>query len=147
MKSRNDVFLDLSSYLTGFDTIELIAIGLSDHYLKVLDSIVPASIVDNLLEIFGRTEGQDASLIKQTGENIMNDPALGPVARNLILLWYQGVWTQLSDAWRAAYGITDQDYTHVISSDAYLSGLQWLVAGAHPSGGKPQGFASWSNPV
>jgi hypothetical protein len=32
----------------------------------------------------------------------------------------------------------------VVSSEAYLSGLQWVVAGAHPAGRRQQGYGVWS---
>ena len=33
---------------------------------------------------------------------ILDDPKLGPVARNLIMLWYCGTWTALPEDWRQA---------------------------------------------
>jgi hypothetical protein len=147
IQSRTELFLNLSALLTGFDTLELTATGLSSQYLNLLDSIVPAEILDSLLGLVANRDVLNLEVTAQIAERIFNDGAFAPVASSLILLWYQGVWNQLPDTWRTSYQEASQDYTHVVSSQAYLSGLQWLVAGAHPSGGKPQGFAAWANPV
>jgi hypothetical protein len=58
---------------------------------------------------------------------VLADPTLGPVARDLIVLWYCGSWRG-----------------EVVSPEAYVAGLQWVAAGAHPIGARPQGFGAWS---
>ncbi len=35
---------------------------------------------------------------------VMDDPDLGPLARNLVLLWYTGGWMQLPADWRERNG-------------------------------------------
>jgi hypothetical protein len=147
MQNRNELFLALSACLTGFEPLELTALGMADRYLQALDDRVPAAIVNNLLAVFQSMAPQDGNALARLNENIMDDATFGPVARNVILLWYQGSWRQLPDDWRAAHGVCALDATQVLSEDAYLAGLQWTVAGGHPAGGQPQGFGSWSNPV
>lgn len=62
-------------------------------------------------------------------QRIFDDATLGPLARNLIQLWYLGQW-----------GFP------VISAQAYQEGLVWKAIGAHPQGAKQQGFGTWSSP-
>ena len=108
---------------------------MTDTYLRALDAVLPARTLDELLAAGERDDGV---------AELLDDAKLGPVARNLILLWYCGTWTALPDEWRAAYGTSPLDTTRVESAEAYLAGLQWVVAGAHPAGARQQGFGAWS---
>lgn len=144
MKTRLGEFVELSVCLTGFGQLQLFGTGMADEYLRVLDEILPAGLVDKLLEAYRRlpAEGRDAAVQGQ----ILGDAELGPVARNIIVLWYSGTWKKLPEDWRAAHGASLRDDNHVVSPEAYLAGLQWAVVGAHPAGGMQTGFASWSAP-
>jgi hypothetical protein len=146
---RADRFVELSSLLTGYGRVELNGTGLTGLYLQTLDAVLPAGVVDELLDAFGRlptgalnaaTGGRDAA----AGAAILDNLKLGPVARNVILLWYCGTWTALSEAWRAAYGASPLDTSRVVSAQAYQGALQWAAAGAHPAGARQQGFGAWS---
>lgn len=134
MRERLESFVSLSAALTGFTEVRLWGSGVAGEHLAVLTEVVPADVVDDLLDW---TDGPDASAI-------LGDPRLGPVARNLIVLWYSGVWTQLPAAWREAYSASALDTTHTTSGAAYRAGLQWVVAGAHPPGASHQGFGAWT---
>lgn len=131
MSLRSERFIALSARLTGFGRVTLLGTGMTDEYLSALDAVVGAAMVDELL-----AAGDDAELL--------DDPKLGPVARNLILLWYCGTWTALPDDWRAVYGTSPLDTTRVESAEAYQAGLQWVAAGAHPAGARQQGFGAWA---
>ena len=138
-------FVELSALLTGFGRVQLTGTGLAGVYLRVLDSTLPEGMPDELLDIFGGLpEGADREAA--AGAAILDDPRLGPVARNIILLWYCGTWTALPDAWRATYGSSPLDVSRVVSAEAYQGGLQWAAAGAHPAGARQQGFGAWSLP-
>jgi hypothetical protein len=138
-------FVELSALLTGFGRVQLTGTGLAGAYLGVLDSTLPAGMPDELLDVFGGLpEGADRE--DAAAAAILDDPRLGPVARNIILLWYCGTWTALPDAWRAAYGSSPLDVSRVVSAEAYQGGLQWTAAGAHPAGARQQGFGAWSLP-
>jgi hypothetical protein len=132
---RFERFLEVSSRLTGFGRVALLGTGMTDEYLQALDAVLPAGMLDELLDAGERDDGVQA---------LLEDARLGPVARNLILLWYCGTWTALPDDWRAAYGTSPLDTTRVQSAEAYLAGLQWVVAGAHPAGARQQGFGAWA---
>lgn len=145
MNERLDEFLKLSVALTGFDRFQLIGTGVGPEYLSTLDSIVPRAIVDRLLEASGKLPG-GAAQGGALSERILDDSVLGPVARNVIVLWYSGTWTPLPEQWCATNGRSPRDRGHVVSPAAYLAGLQWAAAEAHPPGGLPPGFASWAEP-
>jgi hypothetical protein len=132
---RTEVFLEVSARLTGFGRVALLGTGMADEYLRALDAVLPAGTLDELLAAGERDDGV---------AELLDDAKLGPVARNLILLWYCGTWTALPDEWRAAYGTSPLDTTRVESAAAYLAGLQWVVAGAHPAGARQQGFGAWA---
>jgi len=127
-------FLRLSSTLTGFNRVELLGTGVADVYLRALEDVLPADVLERLLAGDADPDG------------VLADPALGPPARNLILMWYCGTWTPLPDDWRAAHGASELDTHRVISPDGYVAGLQWVAAGAHPVGARQQGFGAWAVP-
>jgi len=137
MTDRPEHFLRLSSRLTGFGAFDLRATGMLAEYLAALDARLPANVLDELL-----ARGDDAD--DQAIGAILADPKVGPVARNVILLWYCGTWNALGPSWSAAYGAIADDRNAVISAAAYQAGLQWTVAGAHPAGAAQQGFGAWS---
>lgn len=142
MEQRQDCFIRLSEALTGVGYLEIVGTGMVDVYLRLLDTL-PMNTCDELLAAY---EGLPTSTDGESGlaSKILSDPKLGPVARNLIVLWYSGTWTKLPDAWRNAYGASPEDSDHVVSADSYQSGLQWVLAGAHPSGAREQGYGAWA---
>jgi hypothetical protein len=146
MNHRLEEFLELSVCLTGFDRLQLLGTGMTEDYLDELAAILSPGLLDELLAVFQglpRGEGLDSAVSKQ----ILGDPRLRPVAQNIAVMWYCGTWKTLPQEWRAAYGTSVRDTDHVVSGMAYLGGLQWTLVGAHPAGGLPQGFGSWSAPA
>lgn len=145
MGERFDRFLELSELLTGFGQVDLLGTGVAVEYLSTLEAVLPEGLLDDLLAAYEALPAgaeRDAAV----ASTILSDPKLGPVARNVILLWYCGAWTALPDAWRAAYGSSPLDTNRVVSADAYLAGLQWVVARAHPAGAQQQGYGAWALP-
>jgi len=132
MDKRAELFLGLSERLTGFNRVALLGTGMSAAYLRAMDAVLPETMMDDLLA--------DARSL----DEVLDDATLGPVARNLILLWYCGTWTALPDAWRAANGTSPLDTNRVESADAYQAALQWVAADAHPAGARQQGFGAWA---
>jgi len=129
--------------LTGFDRVRLLGTGVADVYLQTLEQVLPSGVADELLVAYEQLPAgreRDAALAAE----ILGDPKLGPVARNLILMWYCGTWTALPGTWQDAYGSSPLDASQVVSGEAYQQGLQWVVAGAHPMGARQQGYGAWS---
>jgi hypothetical protein len=140
---RGGLFLDLSALLTGFDRVQLLGTGVADSYLQTLEDVVPDAVLSDLFAAYEAlpTDGaRDAAVAR----DILGDPTLGPVAENLIILWYCGSWTALPDDWRGAHGSSPLDTDRVISPEAYVAGLQWTAAGAHAMGARQQGFGAWA---
>lgn len=145
VERRSELFIGLSELLTGFDRTKLLGTGMIDEYTHAVEAVLPATVLDELLLAYERLPTEDGREAAVASE-ILDDARLGPVARNLILLWYLGAWPGMPDDWRAAYGGSSLDQHHVISAAAYQAGLQWVAAGAHPAGSAAQGFASWAAP-
>jgi hypothetical protein len=143
MHERVELFIRLSATLTGFSRLQLFSTAMTEDYLRTLDAALPAGVLDDLLNLHKQIpQGPDGEAIVQA--KILCDPKLGPVARNLILLWYCGSWTALPSEWYAAYGTSPTEKVGVVSAQAYQAGLQWVVIGAHAPGSSQQGFASWA---
>ena len=134
MDARAESFLAVSAQLTGFCRVELAGTGMTEEYIAALDAVLPPGLLDRLVEQW-RGVGRDS---------VLGDATLGPVARNIVLLWYRGAWTPLPPDWRSANGASPLDMDRVISARAYRAGLQWAAAGAHPAGAAPQGYGAWA---
>ena len=116
---------------------------MADAYLSTMDDVLPEGVLDDLLGAFERLpDGEERE--DSVARDICSDPTLGPVARNLILLWYCGTWAALPEDWRNAHGASPFDTDRVVSAEAYQAGLQWVAAGAHPMGARPPGFGAWA---
>ena len=135
-------FLQLSVLVTGYDEYTLLGTGMVRPYYDELALIIGARELGSLLGAFsqiGRAHGQFR-------KRILESDRYGPVARNVMRLWYLGMWQQLPREWRNAYGATSYDTDHMVSAAAYRAGLVWPTAGAHPMGARQPGFGSWTEP-
>jgi hypothetical protein len=93
-------------------------------------------------EAAGDPEALDEGLRAQ----VLSDDKLGPIARNLIKMWFVGTWYELPQEWRDRYAAREPVSTHVVSPASYTEGLLWPTIGANPPGAKGQGFGSWVGP-
>ncbi|HEY7399057.1 MAG TPA: hypothetical protein VH538_12190 [Gaiellaceae bacterium] len=137
-------FAALSAALTGFRTVDLWGTGQVDVYLDELIATVGEDVVARLLA--AGDEALVSSDPKKALGALLADDELGPVGRNVIVLWYSGAWRPLPGTWRNRYGASTLDVARVISPASYRSGLVWQAIGAHPKGANGPGFASWANP-
>lgn len=149
MSNRNSAaFLDLCHDLTGFSPFELQGTGNADTYLAHVTERAGAAVVADLLAAHAKARaaaGNDpAELQRQIRLGLLSDGRLGPVARNLLKLWYVGVWHGLPVEWHAAHGGAADDTDCVPTPSAYTEGLLWPAIGANPSGVKPRGYAMWA---
>lgn len=142
-----DDFLELSAALTGFRAVDLAGTGMGGPYLDALTATLGESFVARLL-----TVGHDVvhraghDLDAEIAVRLLDDPDLGPPARNLIVLWYTGQWVQLPGPWRSRHGASPLDVDRILSPESYAEGLMWVAIGAHPQGAKAPGFATWVTP-
>jgi hypothetical protein len=141
MTPRPQSFVKLSSALSGFSQVILRGTGMTQTYLRKVESIVPESLLNRLFDSFDNSTEES---VRRDLQAILDDPDLGPVARAIAVLWYCGTWTELPEAWRARNGAVPEDTTGVVSGAAYQAGLQWSVVEAHPMGARQQGFGAWS---
>ncbi len=145
--SRLDRFTALSAELTAFSSVALRGTGNADSFLGAMDDILGSDIVDELLDAFESVEAtEDAARTSELRRTLLGDEKLGAIARNVIKLWYVGIWYQLPDAWRQRWGAHKGDQTHTVSANAYTQGLLWPACGANPAGAKAPGYGSWAEP-
>jgi len=150
METKNSFedFLALSAVVTGFNTADLLGTGVGEQYYKELATIAGGEITGELLttsrRILKRHRRDNEALERALRHEILSSPKLGPVARNIIKMWYLGQWFELPPEWRGAYGNNPQDVDHMVSGEAYQESLVWLAAGSHPAGAKQPGYATWS---
>ncbi len=139
------LFVRLSALLTGFNRVELFGTGMVQPYYQLLLRIGGEHGFGALL-----SEGAEVLALKGKAQHkriekqLLADPTIGPLARNLITLWYLGLWNQLPLAWRNVHGAHADDVTHYPSAESYTQGLVWQAMHVHPQGAKQPGFGSWS---
>ena len=125
-------FVALSAALTGFRAVDIWGTGQARAHL------------DLVLSVAG--DGLTARLLDADSGDALADPDLGPLARNVIVLWYLGQWDQMPRGWRDRHGAAPADVAGVASAAAFRAGLLWPAIGTHPSGAKAPGFGSWATP-
>jgi hypothetical protein len=149
-RERLRAFVELSSQLTGFSAFELQGTGQAEAFCSTVDRIAGEEVLGALLEAFERVRAEaredGAAVERGIRRDILSDLRVGPVARNVIKLWYVGTWYELAPAWVDAYGASDDNITFGISPDAYTESLLWPAIGANPPGAKGPGYASWTGP-
>lgn len=143
-------FVALSAEITGFTTIDLHGTGQADAYRSTLAETVGEDVLVELLEVWERVrdeaQGDSSSTQRLLRREIFSDPKLGPVARNVVKLWYVGIWYELPPAWIDAFGALEKDYTFTVSPSAYTNGMMWTAIGGNPPGARGPGYASWAGP-
>jgi hypothetical protein len=147
------LFLSLSVELTGFERVDLEATGLARFYSDKLTELTGGENTDALCAAWQQVEqgchGDPDQRIALTRSLILNDQRLGPVARNLLVLWYLGQWYPLPNWWYTEYGHQPPPGGPpfvIFKPECYTEGLVWPAAGAHPPGAKPFGYAVWTQP-
>jgi hypothetical protein len=145
-----DEFLALSAALTGYSRFRLLGTGQAQLYFSTVTDVVGEATVTALAQAFARARDgagtDDPALEQALRSEILSDEKLGPVARNVIKLWFVGTWYQLPPEWREAYGTHEKDVTFVASPAAYTEGLLWPTIDANPSGAKGPGYGTWALP-
>ena len=143
-------FLALSAVLTGFEQVDLQGTGLVVTYYQTFTGIIRPEICEELWKLTSKIiEGNrhdEGAMNTAIRREILASPEFGPLATNIIQMWYLGNWMQLPHAWRNQFGASSADVTKVISAEGYKQGLIYDVIGAHPPGAKQPGFGSWSQP-
>jgi hypothetical protein len=151
MDKNRQIFLELSSELTGYSTVDLEGTGLVDDYWKLVEHEVTDQVADQLYVMAATVIGikNEAKRNHAMHINIVASPTLWPICTALINLWYLGQWSSMSVLWYQYYAHTgvppkvEPSRTFVPSAAAYTEQLSYRAAGAHPPGAHPTGFGSW----
>ena len=143
-------FLDFSVVVTGFSKFDLRGTGQAEVYYNTVEKIVGNEILAELLQTFhelaDKAGSDEAALASGMRADILGSEKLGPIARNIIKLWYVATWYQLPLSWRDSFGTSEDDVTFVVSPQAYPEGLLWPNLGVNPPAAKPLGYGTWSEP-
>jgi len=140
MDKAREAFLNVSVHLTGFNRAELLGTGmLAEYYDRVVSAIGDAAsqelwAINEKLDRIERTDKDSSTLTDEIQGQLMSSKTLGPIARNIIKLWYWGSWPDEDAKFGGAF----------TSAQAYQQGLLWKAMGTHPQGAKQPGFGSWS---
>jgi hypothetical protein len=147
---RLQPFLELSAAVTGFTQFELQGTGQAEAYLSTVAQAAGDDVLGELLEAWARvrdeSQGDGARTHDLLRREIFSDPKLGPVGRNVIKLWYVGIWYELPPEWIDAIGAREENYTFMVSASSYTEGLLWPAIGGNPPGARGPGYASWTGP-
>ncbi|HTU18394.1 MAG TPA: hypothetical protein VMG10_10075 [Gemmataceae bacterium] len=143
-------FLDFSAAVTGFSKYRLLGTGEADEFFATLCRILGHDLLTELLAATYAAQ-VDAGLDELRREHlfrarIFSDEKLGPIARNVIKLWYVGVWYRLPDPWHDLFKLPAEDRDQIVSNAAYTEALLWPAIGANPPGAKGPGFGTWAEP-
>src|SRR5215469_8371831 len=105
-----DEFIRLSVILTGFAEYELLGTGMVNAYYDELLRIIGAREAGALFGALSAVSDGDDERFREV---ILDSPRYGPVARDVLMMWYLGTWSQLPREWRNLYGATSYDTDHV----------------------------------
>jgi hypothetical protein len=143
-------FLDFSAEVTAFSVFDLEGTGQAEAYRKAVAGVVGEAVLGELLHAYARAvheAGQDpAARARLLYRDIFSSEKLGPIARNIIKMWYVGIWYELPPEWTESFGALENDVTFFVSPSAYTEGLLWRAIGANPPGAKAPGYGSWAAP-
>ena len=125
-------FAAMSAALTGFslETIspDLDVTDLKSAYLQTADQNGQAQEVDRLIAQFLGLKGKTSQEIADALLDASTQPAdLIAAARHILEMWYLGTWNGA-----------------VVSANAYIGGLAWQAAQAHPMGYSEWEFGYWA---
>jgi hypothetical protein len=142
-----DRFLDISSEITAFTKFDLLGTGQAQEYLNAVTGVIGQATLDELYNAYDRLRNtKRPQREERLRREIFGDEKLGPIARNIIKMWYLGIWFELPRAWTQSFGALPGNKSFMVSAAAYTEGLLWPAIGANPSGAKAPGYGSWAAP-
>lgn len=143
MKPERAVFIELSAVLTGFSVIELEGTGMTDRYLQVVrDKTRPdtlAAFIRVAAQLLQEGATDAARLHALIAAHLFDKDLFDGLAQNITFMWYSGQWVPTPRD--AGVSLAQQ---RNISADAYVQGLMWKTAFAHPPGARQPGYGSWA---
>jgi hypothetical protein len=142
-------FIEFSAEVTAFSAFDLHGTGHAEVYRSVATRVLGEGLLTELLDAYDRAvadPSDDEDRARALAAEVFGDDKLGDIARNIIKLWYAGVWYELPDDWTDTYGALPNDGTFTASPQAYPDALLWRAVGSNPPGAKAPGYASWVHP-
>ncbi len=143
-------FLEFSSRVTAFTVVELQRTGQVQAYLETVVGVVGEDLLGEMLTIDvairRETRGDPAARDRLLRIWVFGDERFGPVARNIVKLWYLGTWYALPQDWHEAFGTGRLDATVVVAPAAFAEGFVRPEAVAHAPGGHGRGYATRAKP-
>jgi hypothetical protein len=137
MDNKLNLFLNLSTYLTGFNEVELQGTGMVQIYYDFVQKKAQQETlayfyeaVEGIFQPYKTEEQINAAIAAQ----LIPDSAYNGLAKKIIAMWYEGNWNEDVATFN----------TEVISAESYIQGLMWDAAETHPPGAKQPGFGSWA---
>jgi hypothetical protein len=140
-------FLAFSADLVGATQFELLGTGQAKAYLDAVTHVIGDRLLGEVLDAFDRLQNDPEDIRRERlRREILGNEKLGPIARNIIRLWFLGIWAELPRAWTEAFGALENNVGFMVSAAAYTEGLLWPTIGANPPGAKGPGYGSWADP-
>lgn len=146
-------FLEFSVVLTGFSQFHLQGTGQLSLYFDTIRDIIGEDMFWEVLQTFDQlhlpekdSDNYESILNDELRSKILGSQKLGPIARNIIKLWYMSTWYPLPQEWRDVFGVREKDILFIPSPQAYPEGLLWPTIGVNPPGAKGPGYGTWSEP-
>lgn len=137
-------YLSLCEALTGFERAALLGTGQAQTNLDKLVEVVGEEIAAELWRLAAQLRALSGSeLDDAVRRELLASAKYGPIARNLIRLWYLGMWFELPETWQRLWTSTAADVTGFTNAAGYRESLVWRVMEAHPPGAKQPGYGSW----
>ncbi len=148
--SELDNFVGLSALLTGFAASTLnpplspqpVAVEYLAFMRKPEADVDPATLERLLATYQAIALLPPAEQPAQVQAQVLTDPQIGPLARNIIRMWYLSIWY---DGYQSG-GVSGFSPGTVVSSNAYTKGLAWDVMQAHPMGYSEMHYGYWADP-
>ena len=125
------LFGHLSCILTGDVALPE---GAVRRHLRTLRDSGHAADLTQVLQRFHAVLESHGNIVDGVGRGLVDDVALGPFVKNILLLWFTG---QLPSTTAAA---------PTASQDDYFEALMWSAIGAHPPGLSDAYFGHWRYP-
>jgi hypothetical protein len=142
-----DLFLLMSEELCGISAYYLRGTDYAKTYLDTVLRVVGADSMERLLATYASLptccqQDREAGI----RADLLSHDEFGPVARNVIKLWYSATWFELPQEWHQTYTVFADDRTFIPAAYAYPESFLGPAVGAHPAGAKPTGHQSWVFP-
>ncbi len=149
-RDQLQAFVAFSAAVTGFSEFELQGSGQADEFRSTVAEVAGDDVLAELLEAWARvgdeSQGESARVPDLLRRDVFSDLKLGPVARNVIKLWYVGIWYELPPEWTDEFGAREKNTTFMVSASAYTEGMLWPAIDGNPPGAKGPGYGSWTGP-